>query len=296
MKYIVTGGAGFIGSNIVDTLIERGDEVHVIDNLSNGSKEFINPKATFHNVDIRNLETIKPLFVGIDGVFHLAALPRVSFSIEFPIESHDVNVNGTLNVLIASQEAKVKRIVFSASSSAYGDQLVMPLVETMYPSPKSPYALHKLTGEFYMKTWSEVYGIETVSLRYFNVYGPRQSGEGAYALVIARFLKQKSEGKKMTITGDGLQTRDFTHVRDVVKANLLAMESQKVGKGESINIGTGHNHSVLEIAKLLEGEYEFIDARLEPRNTLANNTKAKELLGWEPKEDFNEALQELLVE
>lgn len=293
-KYIVTGGAGFIGSHIVDALVLEGHEVHIIDNLSEGTKENVNPKAILHQADIRNLEEIKPLFVGVDGVFHLAALPRVQFSIEEPVVTHNVNITGTMNVCIAAREAGVKRIVYSASSSAYGDQDVMPLIETMMPNPKSPYGLQKYVGEVYMKVWSEVYAIETVSLRYFNVYGPRQSSEGAYALVIARFLKQKKDGQKMTITGDGLQTRDFTHVRDVVKANLLAMQSQKVGKGEVINIGAGHNHSVLEIAKLLGGEYEFIEARLEPKHTLADNTKAKELLGWVPKEDFKSSIEELL--
>lgn len=293
MKYIVTGGAGFIGSNLVDALINQGHEVHIIDDLSGGVEENLNKSATFHNVDIRNLEDIKPLFQNVDGVFHLAALPRVQFSIENPVLTHDVNITGTMNVFIAAKEAQVKRIVYSASSSAYGDQDTMPLIETMIPNPKSPYGLQKYVGEVYAKVWSDVYGIETVSLRYFNVYGPRQSDEGAYALVIARFLKQKREGQKMTITGDGLQTRDFTHVRDVVRANMLAMESAKAGKGEVINIGAGHNHSVLEIAKLIGGEYEFVPARLEPRDTLADNTKAKELLGWIPQENFEKAIEEL---
>lgn len=292
-KYIVTGGAGFIGSNAVDALIEKGYEVHVIDNLSGGNESNINPKAIFHKADIRNLEEIKPLFSGIDGVFHFAALPRVQFSIENPILTNEVNINGTQNVLIAAQLAGVKRVVYSASSSAYGDQATMPLIETMLPQPLSPYGMQKYVGEHICRIWSAIHGIETVSLRYFNVYGPRQSDEGAYALVIARFLKQKREGQKMTITGDGLQTRDFTHVRDVVRANLLAMESDKVGKGEVINIGAGDNKSVLEIAKLIGGEYEFIPARIEPKNTLADNTKARELLGWIPQENFEKGVEEL---
>ncbi len=292
-KYIVTGGAGFIGSNLADALIDAGHEVHIIDNLSGGKKENINPKAIFHNADITKLEEIKPIFEGIDGVFHFAALPRVQYSIEHPVETAEVNIGGTQNVLIAAKEAGVKRIVYSASSSAYGDQKTMPLVETMLPMPKSPYGLQKYVGEHLCRLWNEIYGIETVSLRYFNVYGPRQADEGAYALVIAHFLKQKREGKPMTITGDGLQTRDFTHVRDVVKANILAMESENVGKGEVMNIGTGTNHSVLEIAKMLGGEYEFIAPRIEPRNTLADNSLAKKLIGWEPKENFEKAIEEL---
>lgn len=292
-KYIVTGGAGFIGSNLTDALIGAGHEVHVIDNLSGGKKENINPKAIFHNADIRKLEELKPIFKGVDGVFHLAALPRVQYSIEHPVETNEVNIIGTQNVLLASKEGGVKRIVYSASSSAYGDQKIMPLVETMLPAPKSPYGLQKYVGEHLMRLWSEIFGIETVSLRYFNVYGPRQSDEGAYALVIAHFLKQKREGKPMTITGDGLQTRDFTHVRDVVRANILAMQSDKVGKGEVMNIGGGKQRSVLEIAKMIGGEYEFIAPRIEPKNTLADTSRAKELIGWEPKEDFVKGLEEL---
>ncbi|MES2223967.1 MAG: NAD-dependent epimerase/dehydratase family protein [Patescibacteria group bacterium] len=292
-KYLVTGGAGFIGSNAVDALLNEGHEVHVIDNLSGGSESNINPKAIFHKADIRNLEEIKPLFVGIDGVFHFAALPRVQYSIEHPIETNEVNINGTQNVLIAAQLAGVKRVVYSASSSAYGDQPIMPLQETMLPRPLSPYGMQKYVGEHICRIWSAIYGIETVSLRYFNVYGPRQSSEGAYALVIARFLKQQKDGLKMTITGDGLQTRDFTHVRDVVRANMLAMESDKVGKGEVVNIGAGNNKSVLEIAKLIGGEYEFIPARIEPKNTLADNSKARELLGWIPQENFEKGVEEL---
>ncbi len=296
MKYIVTGGAGFIGSHIVDALIERGDEVHIIDDLSGGVKENVNPKAVFHEVDIRKADQIEKIFEGANGVFHLAALPRVQYSIEHPIETNDVNISGTVNVIEAARKAKVKRIVYSASSAAYGDQSVMPLIETMLPMPKSPYGIQKYIGEHFMRNWSDIYGIETVSLRYFNVYGSRQSSEGAYALVIARFLKQRKEGQKMTITGDGLQTRDFTHVRDVVRANLLAMESKNVGKGEVMNIGGGKNYSVLDIAKMIGGDYEFVEARIEPRNTLADTTRAKELLGWEAKEDFEKAIEELKKE
>ncbi len=295
-KYIVTGGAGFIGSNLVDVLIARGDEVSIIDNLSGGTKKNLNSKAVFCEADITNLEQIKPLFIGADGVFHFAALPRVQYSIEYPVETNKINIDGTMNVLLAMQEAGVKNIVYSASSAAYGDQTVMPLLETMLPAPKSPYGLQKYVGEHLMKLWSEIHNLNTVSLRYFNVFGPRQSSEGAYALVIARFLKQKSEGKPMTITGDGLQTRDFTHVSDVAHANILAMqklEEQKLGKGEVINIGGGKSFSVLQIAQMIGGEYQFVEARIEPRHTLADISKAKQLLDWEPKQNFEEAIAEL---
>ena len=293
-KVIVTGGAGFIGSNLVDALVEANYEVHVIDNLSAGKKENVNPKAIFHQADVRNLEEIKPLFKNIDGVFHLAAIPEVQYSIEHPIETAEVNVNGTTNVLIAASEAKVKRIVYSASGgSVYGDQKKFPADESMLPIPKSPYALQKYMGEHLCRLWNEIHGMEAVSLRYFNVYGPRARDNGAYALVISLFLKMKREGKVMKITGDGSQTRDFVHVRDVVRANILAMESDRVGKGEVVNIGSGVERSVLEIAKLLGGEYEFIPARIEPKRSLADITRAKFLLNWEPQENFEKAIEEL---
>ncbi|OGN34330.1 MAG: hypothetical protein A3F98_04050, partial [Candidatus Yanofskybacteria bacterium RIFCSPLOWO2_12_FULL_41_8] len=235
-KVVVTGGAGFIGSNLVDALVGEGFDVHIIDNLSNGKRGNVNKKAKLHIKDVANIKDIQPIINGAKYVFHLAALPRVQYSIENPIESDTANARGTLNVLVASKNAGVKRVIYSASSSAYGDQKIMPLKETMMPAPKSPYGLQKYIGELYCKLWSEVYSLPTVCLRYFNVYGPRQNAEGAYALVMATFMKQLASGKSMTITGDGEQTRDFTSVHDVVRANLLAMKSNKVGNGESVNI------------------------------------------------------------
>jgi len=244
-KVLVTGGAGFIGSHLVDALIERGFDVIVIDNLSTGKKENLNPKAKFYKADIRDLEKIKPLFKKVSYVFHLAAQPRIQPSIINPAESHSNNVVGTLNVLIAARDAKVKKFIYSASSSAYGDQEKLPLREDMSPRPKSPYSLFKLIGEQYCKLFTEIYDLPTVCLRYFNVYGPRQSCEGAYATVIGIFLRQAKAGEPLTIVGDGNQTRDFTNVMDVVKANILAMESSRVGQGEVINIGTGKNYRAL---------------------------------------------------
>jgi nucleoside-diphosphate-sugar epimerase len=292
-KAIVVGGAGFIGSNIVDALIDKGFDVEVIDNLVGGKKEQVNPKAKLHIEDILNLEKIKPIFKDAEYVFHLAALPRVQYSIEHPVETNRVNVEGTINVLIAAQEAGVKKLVYSASSSAYGDQLVMPLKEDMLALPKSPYGLQKYIGELYCRLWSEIYNLPTVCLRYFNVYGPRQNPDGAYALVIAKFLRQRQNNEAMTITGDGEQTRDFTHVRDIVRANILAAESEQVGKGEVINAGSSHNYSVNEIAAIIGGPTVNIPARLEPRASLADNTKARELLGWVPQEEMAPAIAEL---
>ena len=187
-KVIVTGGAGFIGSHIVDALIDRGYDVHIVDNLFSGNKDNINPKATFHNVDIRDLETLKSLFVGVKYVFHEAALLQVQYSIENPVETSEVNVTGLLNILEACRINNVKRLIFASSCAIYGDQPTLPLVETMEALPLSPYGAYKHAGETYCSLWSRIYGLETVSLRYFNVYGPRQSSVVAYASVIAKFI------------------------------------------------------------------------------------------------------------
>jgi len=291
-KCLVTGGAGFIGSNLVDELINRGNNVVIIDNLSTGKKENINSKAEFYQVDIRDLEKIKPLFNGIDYVFHLAAFARVQPSIEDPITANDINLNGTLNVLTSARDAKVKKVVYSASSSAYGDQKEMPLREDMPTHTLSPYGLQKYVGELYCGLFNEIYGLPTVSLRYFNIYGNRQVLEGAYCLVMGIFMRQRLAGEPMTITNDGEQRRDFTSVVDAVKANILATKSNKVGKGEVINIGTGKNYSVNELAKMIGGPTKFIGNRIEPKETLADNSLAKKLLGWEPTVDLPEWLEE----
>lgn len=292
IKVIVTGGAGFIGSNLTDALVEKGFDVHVIDNLCGGKKENVNKNAKLHVLDITDIKAIQPIFKNASFVFHLAALPRVVYSIEHPLETNTVNVTGTLNVLIASKNAKVKKVIYSASSSAYGDQKTMPFTEDLPANPKSPYGLQKYIGELYCKVWSSVYGLPTVCLRYFNVYGPRQSHEGAYALVIAKFLREKSLGQPLSITGDGKQTRDFTHVRDVVRANILAMESKKVGKGEVLNIGAGRNVSINKIASLIGGEVKHIAPRFEPKNTLADNRKARKLIGWKPEVSIEDGIAE----
>src|SRR3989338_4558566 len=293
-KMVVTGGAGFIGSHIVDALVARGDDVHVVDNFAAGRfDERTNSRATYHEEDIREYDTLAPILEGAELVFHEAALPRVQFSIEHPLDTSSVNIMGTINVLRAAHLGGVKRLVYAASSSAYGDQAILPLSEDLPPMPKSPYGLQKHVGELLCRMWSGVYGLPTVSLRYFNVYGPRFDPEGAYALVIGKFLQQRVEGKPLTITGDGTQTRDFTHVSDVVRANLLAAESPKVGKGEVVNIGAGNNVSVNTIAGLIEGPSVHIEPRLEPHDTRADNRKARELLGWETRIRIDEGIAEL---
>ena len=292
MKCLVTGGAGFIGSNLVDKLIDDGHEVVVVDNLSTGNKENINPKATFENIDIcNNIRDNKQkgwpsdgwnVMEGVDVIFHTAALARVQPSIEDPITYNDVNINGTLNLLKAAVDNGVKRFVYSASSSALGDTDKLPQMENDPTDPISPYAVQKLVGEIYCRMFSEVHDIETVSLRYFNVYGERMNLEGAYCLVMGIFAKQMLDGKPMTINGDGEQRRDFTYVGDVVNANILAATSDKVGNGEVINIGNGDNRSVNQIADLFGGERVHRDPVKEPFASLADNTKARELLGWKP--------------
>lgn len=293
-KVVVTGGAGFIGSHLVDALIAEGFDVHVIDDLSAGKRENVNKKAVLHVEDIRNGDALHPLFKGARHVYHLAALPRVQYSIENPKHTNDVNLSGTLNVLIAAKEAGVERLIFTASSAAYGDQKTSPLREDMVPEPKSPYGSQKLMGEQYCAFFSKNYGLPAVSLRLFNAYGPRMSQDGAYALVLAEFLKLRKQGKPLPITGDGSQTRDFVHVQDVVRALLLAAESKKIVGGEVINIGIGKNVSIAQLAKVIGGPVEHIPARYEPHDTLADITKAHELLGWEPKVMIEEGLKELL--
>jgi nucleoside-diphosphate-sugar epimerase len=294
-KYVVTGGAGFIGSNLVDHLIAKGDEVVVVDSLVCGNEKNVNPKAQFVLADLYGCRTegstsslraftdkVLGAAEGSDGIFHMAALARVQPSIDNPTKFNDANVCATLNVLNIARELDVKRVVYSASSSAYGNASIYPTPEDSPLDPLSPYGLQKQIGEQYCRVFHHCYGLESVSLRYFNVFGERQSLEGAYRLVMGIFAKQLLEGKPMTITGDGEQRRDFTYVGDVARANILAMESKNVGKGEVINIGNGENRSVNQLADLMGGPRVYIDPVIEPRETLADNTKARKLLGWEP--------------
>lgn len=299
MKYLVTGGAGFIGTNIVRKLLADGHTVRVLDNYFGGKREDrIQAGAEYLEGDIRSMSDLKTAMDGIDGVFHTAAVPRVPYSIEHPLETNENNITGTLNVLVAARDAKVKRVIFSSSGSVYGNnEIGKKLVETMPIAPMTPYALHKATGEFYCKIFSEFYNLETVSLRYFNVYGPYLDPNGAYALVIGKFFRLVSEGKPMTICGDGEYYRDFTHVEDVVSANLLAMTSPNVGKGEIINVGYGKAHSVNELVKIIGGPTEFVAARPgDPRYNEADNTLAKKLLNWEPNIDLAEGVKRLRSE
>lgn len=295
-KYLITGGAGFIGTNLVKQLLAEGHEVIVLDNYAGGKNpDRIQEGASYIEGDIRNEKDLDKACAGVDGIFHMAALPRVTFSVENPELTHDVNVNGTLKILLAARKHKVKRLVFSSSSSTYGGQEKKMLVEDgMVKNPISPYALHKLVGEHYCRLFADFYGLETVSLIYFNVYGPYFDPDGAYALVVGKFLKQLKNNDPLTICGDGEYYRDYTHVSDVVRANILAMQSDKVGKGETINIGYGEPHTVNDLAKMIGGETTNIAARPgDPRFSGADNTKAKNLLGWQPTISLEEGIEQL---
>lgn len=301
--FLVTGGAGFIGSHLVDRLVDEGHRVVVIDDFSGGSKANLahhNGKQSLTVVKRSITSSLTTLFEKhqFDAVFHLAALPRVQFSIAHPVESHEANINGTLNLLMACKQFGVKRFVSSSSSSVYGNQPTLPLVETMHPLPISPYALHKLVGEHYCRLFHMLYGLETISLRYFNVYGPRQNPDGAYSGQIPKFFAKSLKGEVPVINGDGEQTRDNTYVTDVVAANVLAAQTTNASAfGDYFNIGGGHNHSVNQTSELI---YKLTGGKekpshgpsvVEPRNTLADVSKAKSVLGWEPKTDFETGLQ-----
>lgn len=294
-KTLVTGGAGFIGSNLVDRLITDGHKVVVLDNLATGKKENVNSAAEFVYCDIGDYQSMAPHFQGVEAVFHVAALARIQPSIKNPLAANESNITGTLNVLWAAKENGVKKVVYSASSSVYGPQPAenFPLKENLQPFPGSPYALQKLAGELYCGLFSKLYGLPTVILRYFNVYGPRQIIEGAYAAVIGIFLKQAQEGKPMTITGTGEQRRDFTHISDVVEANILAWK-KNFSPAEVFNIGKGENYSINEVASLIGGATINVPPRPgEYPMTLADNTKAKRLLGWQPKVSLEAGIKEL---
>lgn len=287
MRCVVTGGCGFIGSHIVDALVRDGCEVAVFDDLSTGNLEYLNPAAELVEGSVADAEAVLAAVEGATWVFHLAALPRVQQSVDDPIGTHAVNVNGTLNVLQAAREHGIERVVVSSSSSVYGDQETHLMTEDLAPNPLSPYGLHKLIGEQYADLFAALFGMQIVSLRYFNVYGPRQSAEGAYALVIPHFLRLRDEGKPLTVYGDGCQTRDYVHVADVVRANLNAANSElPQGRAVALNVGSGEETSVNEIAAMVGGEVEHIipnpRGAFEELRKCADTSRAKSVISWEP--------------
>jgi len=289
-KIIVTGGRGFIGSNLVAELAQLGARVCVVDIKPVPSAQTEGVEHVVAN--ITDKRALVESFKGYDAVVHLAARASVQESLDNPTPTTDVNIGGTLTVLEAVKEAGVRRVVFASSCSVYGNQETFPYIENMLPEPKSPYALHKLTGEHLMRLWHEIFGIETLSFRFFNVYGPGMDPTGPYGSVIGRFLMQNKEGKTLTITGDGMQTRDYVHVYDIVDAITLALDKDSLD-GSVVNLGNGVETSVNEVADIIGGEKVYIAPRIEPKRAVADITRAKEVLSWSPKRKLRESLLEL---
>lgn len=290
-KVLVTGGAGFIGSHLTDALIKKGYRVIVIDDLSAGKKEHVNPQAEFHKLNICDYQKINPVFKNVDYVFHLAAIPRVPFSVKEPVKTSETNIMGTINVFKSAYDHKIKRVIFASSSSVYGNQK-MPFRETMLTGPLSPYALQKAVGEQTAKLFYELYKLQVVCLRFFNVYGPRIDFNSEYSLVLGRFLKQKRYGQPLTIFGTGGQTRSFSFVDDVVEANIKAMESGKIKGFEIINIGSEKSYSIDYLADLIGGEKKYLPVRKgDLLHTKADINKAKRLLNWKPKTSFARGIE-----
>jgi UDP-glucose 4-epimerase len=290
MKSLVTGGAGFIGSNIVDKLIELGHDVICIDNESAECHEtfYWNDKANNYKYDICDYNLIEPLFKNIDNVFHVASDARIQPAILNPKKSIESNAMGTTNVLELSRLNNIKRFVYSSTSSAYGKKSIVPNIETQASDPLTPYSAAKVFGENLARVYYNLYGLETISLRYFNVYGDRQPLKGQYAPVIGLFLKQLNEKKPLTVIGNGLQRRDFTHISDVVEANIFASKVDH-GFGEVYNIGYGQNHSIIDIANIISNDVKFISKRIgEVEETLASNQKFKDLTNWSPQINLND--------
>lgn len=298
--YLVTGGSGFIGSHTVDELLRRGESVRVLDNLATGRREnldHVRDRIDFYEVDIRDLEKIRPAFAGVDYVVHLAALPSVPRSVADPLTSNAVNIDGTLNVLLAARDAKVKRVAFAASSSAYGDNPEFPRVETQIPRPLSPYALTKLAGEYYCELFTRLYGLEAVALRYFNIFGPRQNPDSPYTGVLSIFISFYIRGKTPIIYGDGEQSRDFTYVANAVKATLLACTAPGAA-GKNINVGVGEQFTLNRTIALLN---QIFGKEVKPdygppregdvRDSLADITLAREALGYKPDVRYEDGLR-----
>ncbi len=299
-SYLVTGGAGFIGSNLVDELLRRGERVRVLDNLSTGRLEnlaAVRDRIDFFEADICDLERIRPRFTDVDYVLHLAALPSVPRSVADPLSANKVNIEGTLNVLLASRDAKVKRVVFAASSAAYGDNPTLPRVESHEPRPLSPYALTKLAGEYYCQIFTRLYGLEAVALRYFNIFGPRQNPHSQYTGVLSKFITAYIKGANPTIFGDGEQSRDFTYIDNVVDATLRACTAPGA-PGRVINVGVGGRFTLNQTIALLN---QIFDKQVTPQyepprsgdvlHSQADISLAHRVLGYEPKVPYQEGLQ-----
>lgn len=300
-RVLVTGGAGFIGSHLVDALVARGDEVVVVDNLFSGREEnlaHVRDRIRFVRGDIRDLNLMREVTRGCDYVLHQAALASVPLSVDDPETTTAVNVVGTQNVLIAAKDARVKRVVFAASSAAYGETCITPQSESLLPAPVSPYAASKVAGELYCRVFSLAYGLETVSLRYFNVFGPRQNPRSHYAAVIPKFITAVLRGEAPVVFGTGRQSRDFVHVANVVSANLLAMETPGVGRGTVFNVGSGESYDLLTLLDVIASE---TGTRPEPvfappragdvERTAASIEAIQAALGYRVTVDFREGIR-----
>lgn len=298
-RYLVTGGAGFIGSHLVDALVRRGDSVRVFDNFSSGVAQnlaAVRDQIEVIEGDLRDREAVRRAVEGVDVILHQGALPSVQRSIEDPLATHAVNVDGTLYLLMAAHEAGVRRVVLASSSSVYGDSPTLPKHEGMPPDPRSPYAVSKLAAESYALAWTASFGLPTIALRYFNVYGPRQSANSDYAAVIPRFVTRMLRGQPPIIYGDGLQSRDFTYVEDVVAANLLAAAAPAEVNG-AFNVAAGGRYTLLDLVAVLNRILgtdlapEHAPARAgEVRHSQADISRAGEVLGFEPATPFDEGL------
>jgi len=298
-KYIVTGGAGFIGSNIVEALVRRGEYVRVLDNFTTGKTQNLvglDGRIELIKGDIRDLERVREAVKGVDYVLHQAALPSVTRSIDDPITTNNVNITGTLNVLVAAREAQVKRVIYAASSSVYGDTPTLPKREEMPARPISPYGLTKYVGEQYCQLFTALYGLETICLRYFNIFGPKQDPHSPYSGVISIFIKAFLDGVPPKIYGDGEQSRDFTFVANAVRANLLACDAEGAA-GQVVNIACGQRTTINELAdrirKLLDSDLEPVHVAERPGDilhSLADISKAQTILGYEPKVDLTAGL------
>lgn len=298
--YLITGGAGFIGSHIAERLVKEGKKVRIFDNFSTGKLENLENcigKLEIIEGDLRDINQVKSALKGVDYILHQGALPSVPLSIEKPVDSNSCNITGTLNLLVCAKEANIKRCVVASSSSVYGESKILPKVETMPPSPLSPYALQKFVTEKYALLFYDLYGLETVALRYFNVFGPRQNPKSQYAAVIPKFISMILNGERPIIYGDGLQTRDFTYIENVVEANLLALYSEK-GVGYALNIASGKQTSLNELVEKLsiiagykiEPIYEK-ERKGDIKHSYADISNAKKLINYSPKVDLEQGLK-----